>query len=127
MRVELIIKSARIKETSEEEKKDKKLQRLLGKEDDDTEEMMLSGMMKVPVEFSYRPYVIDSHDIANFGPYDDNHVLCIVDGYGEMLVKFQYDKWLPFYEEITGLKIKRIKEYTQEMPKIPPRRSKGLE
>lgn len=111
------------KEEAEIKKEQDKLAKLLNGSDYSQEEEGLESLVKkIPVEFIYKPYVLDIRDVDGFYPLDDEHTAIMSTIHGELAVKMPYETWKGTYEYLSSENIKTIKTYDPK--KAPLRRLK---
>lgn len=123
MKLEIIIKSARLKEFSEDDKEKQKeesekrrLDRLLGNEPEEDGNDIMNSFNKLPLEMVYRPYVIETKDIVGFTPFDEEHTVLITIGHGDLILKMDFENWKITYGAITHKNIPSISDYIIQRP-----------
>lgn len=113
MRIEVLVKYAKPKKNTlkekEEEKETRKLNRILGRDDYMEDEGVGSKIEELfseqNLEFFYKPYVIDTRDIHDMCPYDEEHVLLLTEFGGQLPVKMSWIVWKALWEAASGEKI----------------------
>ena len=111
MRLEVLVKYAKPKEgvrfeETEEDKEDRRIQRLIGKEEIDSDFEPANKFMQIfdpkNLDFFYKPYVVDTKDIHDFCPYDEEHVLILTEWGGSLPIKMSWPIWKATWEHYTG-------------------------